>query len=213
MRRTSEKPAPPRAQLQMRPAEAGNDLPTPAGIRIHPSPLSSFWRGAGGAAARPLLLVAGVVMLIAGAACSGTNNGYSAKAAPPAPAASQAAIATQPASASPAPLVSVTPLTATAATPAMSPSAGPAAAPAAAPLAVSIAGFAFAPATLHVPVGGSVTWTNNDAVTHTVTPDAGGIDAHELAPGAGFTQTFTSPGTYSYHCAIHPFMKGSIVVG
>jgi plastocyanin len=168
---------------------------------------------------RSSLAAACLALLVAGAACSGANNGYGAKNAPPAAAATQLAVVQgttsppiTPAAGTPAPLPIATapasPIASTAAA-----TAAPAAATPATPLAVGIAGFAFAPATLHVPAGGSVAWTNNDAVTHTVTPDAGGIDAHELAPGAAFTQTFTSPGTYGYHCAIHPFMKGSIVVG
>ncbi len=169
-------------------------------------------------AKRPLLAAAGAALLVAGVACSSANSGYGAKNAPPAAAATQIAAAqaaTSPLStlgvigATPAvtvgaPAAAASPATATAVPPSATP---------AVPQAVGIAGFAFAPATLHVPVGGAVTWTNNDAVTHTVTPDAGGIEAHELAPGAGFTQSFSSPGTYGYHCAIHPFMKGSIVVG
>ncbi|HZQ37563.1 MAG TPA: cupredoxin family copper-binding protein [Dehalococcoidia bacterium] len=159
-----------------------------------------------------------MALLVAGAACSGGNKGYSARTAPPAAAATPPAAVQQAASPASAPAVAATPFAAGSSTQAASPSAGAATAPAlaatpAAPLPVGIAGFAFTPATLHVPVGGSVVWTNNDAVTHTVTPDAGGIDAHELAPGAGFTQTFNTAGTFSYHCAIHPFMKGSIVVG
>lgn len=174
-----------------------------------------------GGATHALLAVAGLSVLVGGAACSGANNGYGGKTAPPAAAATQLAAAPPATSASLAPLSGVATPVAPAAvatpsgasTPATTAAAPATPSPAAAPLAVSIAGFAFAPATLHVPVGGSVTWTNKDAVTHTVTPDAGGIDAHELPVGAGFSQTFDTPGTYAYHCAIHPFMKGTIIVG
>jgi plastocyanin len=79
--------------------------------------------------------------------------------------------------------------------------------------AITIGGFAFAPGTVHVPVGAIVTWTNKDAITHTVTPDAGGIADHQLAPGTSYSQTFAAVGTYSYHCSIHPFMQGTVVVG
>ncbi|MDF3039904.1 MAG: blue (type 1) copper domain protein [Thermomicrobiales bacterium] len=78
--------------------------------------------------------------------------------------------------------------------------------------AVSIANFAFQPDTLQVAVGTAVTWTNSDSTAHTVTSDTGAFDAGALAPGASFTQTFTTPGTYTYHCQIHPFMTGTIVV-
>jgi len=78
--------------------------------------------------------------------------------------------------------------------------------------AVSIANFAFQPASLQISAGSSVTWTNADSTAHTVTSDSGAFDSGSLAPGASFTQTFTTPGTYTYHCQIHPFMTATIVV-
>ena len=78
--------------------------------------------------------------------------------------------------------------------------------------AISIANFAFQPDSLQVATGTTVTWTNADSTAHTVTADDGAFDAGPLAPGASFTQTFTTPGTYTYHCQIHPFMTGTIVV-
>ena len=77
---------------------------------------------------------------------------------------------------------------------------------------VSIANFAFQPDSLQIAVGTTVTWTNADSTAHTVTSDTGAFDAGPLAPGASFTQTFDTPGTYTYHCQIHPFMTGTIVV-
>jgi plastocyanin len=77
---------------------------------------------------------------------------------------------------------------------------------------VSIANFAFQPDSLQIAAGSSVTWTNADSTAHTVTSDTGAFDAGPLAPGASFTQTFDIPGTYTYHCQIHPFMTGTIVV-
>jgi len=78
--------------------------------------------------------------------------------------------------------------------------------------AVSIANFAFQPASLQIAAGSSVTWTNSDSTAHTVTSDTGAFDSGQLAPGASFTQTFMTPGTYTYHCQIHPFMTATIVV-
>ena len=63
-----------------------------------------------------------------------------------------------------------------------------------------------------VPVGTTVTWTNMDAVAHTTTSDTGAWDSGTLTPGASFQHTFTSPGTFTYHCMIHPYMHGTIVV-
>jgi YVTN family beta-propeller protein len=85
------------------------------------------------------------------------------------------------------------------------------AAPAAAP-SVKIAGFAFGPATLTVARGQTITWTNGDAVTHTVTSDDKVWDSGPVAPGASFSVTLDQPGTYTYHCSIHPFMHGTVVV-
>ncbi len=77
---------------------------------------------------------------------------------------------------------------------------------------VSIAGFAFSPATLTVPAGTTVTWTNNDATTHTVTSDTGAFNSSFLSPGATFSFTFTQAGTYKYHCSIHTYMTAEVVV-
>lgn len=76
---------------------------------------------------------------------------------------------------------------------------------------VSIANFAFSPKSLTVKVGTTVTWTNNDSVTHTVTANGGAFN-HTLNPGNPFSFTFTKAGTYSYHCSIHPYMTATIVV-
>jgi plastocyanin len=78
--------------------------------------------------------------------------------------------------------------------------------------AVTIANFAFQPDSLQIAAGTTVTWTNADSTAHTVTSDTGAFDAGPLAPGASFTQTFDTPGTYAYHCQIHPFMTATIVV-
>jgi plastocyanin len=78
--------------------------------------------------------------------------------------------------------------------------------------AVSIVNFSFQPATLTVPAGTRVTWTNNDSVAHTSTADGGAWDSGRLDPGQSFSHTFDTPGTFTYHCAIHPFMTGMITV-
>jgi YVTN family beta-propeller protein len=77
---------------------------------------------------------------------------------------------------------------------------------------VTIAKFAFAPATITISAGQSVTWTHSDAVNHTTTSDSGAWDSGSLGNGETFTTTLSQPGTYTYHCSIHPFMQGSVVV-
>jgi quinohemoprotein ethanol dehydrogenase len=97
--------------------------------------------------------------------------------------------------------------------PAAAPVASPASSPAAASgSAIQLMSFAFAPASVDVAVGTAVTWTNNDSVTHTVTADDKSFDSGNLDPGKTFSFTFTKAGTYTYHCAIHPNMKATIVV-
>ena len=79
-------------------------------------------------------------------------------------------------------------------------------------LNVSIAKFAFAPATLTVQAGQTVTFSNDDAVAHSSTSDSGAWDSGELAPGQSFSVTLQQPGTYHYHCSVHPFMQATLIV-
>jgi plastocyanin len=98
------------------------------------------------------------------------------------------------------------------AAPTAAPPAAASGAPAAGASAVTIAGFAFAPATITVSVGTTVTWTNNDSTGHTVTADDGSFASGTLAPGATFSQAFTTAGTFAYHCSIHSSMQGTVTV-
>lgn len=83
---------------------------------------------------------------------------------------------------------------------------------AAAAATVSIANFAFGPASLTVHVGDAVTFTNNDGATHSVTFKDGSAGADSLSPGQSFTRTFDHAGTFDYFCSFHPYMTGTIVV-
>ena len=79
--------------------------------------------------------------------------------------------------------------------------------------AVIIEDFDFSPAALAVKTGATVTWTDAKGGTHhTVTSDSGLFHSGMLAPSASFTFTFTQPGTYTYHCSVHPSMTAEIVV-
>ena len=78
--------------------------------------------------------------------------------------------------------------------------------------AVSIADFKFDPATLTVPVGSTVTWTNKDEEPHTVAAKDGSFHSSSLDTKGTYSFTFTKAGTYDYICSIHPFMTGTVVV-
>ncbi len=77
---------------------------------------------------------------------------------------------------------------------------------------IRIENFQFAPATVTVPVGTTVTWKNDDGTLHTVTSTTKVFSSAGLDGGGVFSYTFTSPGTYSYFCKLHPHMIGTIVV-
>jgi plastocyanin len=80
---------------------------------------------------------------------------------------------------------------------------------------ITIKNFAFDPSTLTVKTGTVVTWINQDGATHALASDAGSpaaFSSDPLSPGTSYTFTFTQPGTYPYHCSIHPSMKGTIIV-
>lgn len=77
---------------------------------------------------------------------------------------------------------------------------------------VTIMDFQFAPATLNIRMGQTVVWRNNGPSLHTTTSDSGLWSSATLSTGQTFSHTFAAAGTFTYHCAIHPFMHGTIVV-
>lgn len=91
---------------------------------------------------------------------------------------------------------------------------------------VTIQDFSFSPTPLTIKAGGSVTWTNNGPSSHSVTSDTpGSFDSGTLSPpmasmdpyggtssGQTYRMTFSTPGTYAYHCAIHATMHGTVTV-
>ncbi len=87
-------------------------------------------------------------------------------------------------------------------------------------VAVKITGgagsFSFSPASVTVPVGGTVVWTNDSGAAHTVTSDTGDAftwDSSAVSSGGGtFSETFTKAGTFPYHCSFHPSMHGTVIV-
>ena len=79
--------------------------------------------------------------------------------------------------------------------------------------AVSIQNLKFGPSAITVKVGTTVTWTNKDDEAHTVFFEYDGSRSPILVNGANvYTKTFATPGTFTYHCTVHPFMTGTVVV-
>ncbi len=78
---------------------------------------------------------------------------------------------------------------------------------------LEISDFLFVPQTLTVPAGAVVTVANQDGANHTVTATDGSFDTGNIAGHATGTFTApTTPGSYPYKCAIHPFMTGKVTV-
>jgi plastocyanin len=132
---------------------------------------------------RPLLVLVAVLALLALATgCGGSDSGGASPTASPAPPATSGSATT---SGSAAPGGGST---------------------------VEISNFMFAPMSVTVPVGGTVTWKFDDSTQHTVTADDNSFASSPMSNGQTFTHTFTKAGTVPYHCSIHPSMTGTIVV-
>lgn len=72
--------------------------------------------------------------------------------------------------------------------------------------------FVFQPANIQVPVGTTVTWTNQDTAPHSVTFRNGMADSGLLQRSQTFSYTFSTPGTFDYYCAVHPYMVARVTV-
>ncbi len=84
--------------------------------------------------------------------------------------------------------------------------------PSAANAEVKIDNLSFAPPTLTIPVGATVTWTNRDDIPHTVVSTDGVFKSKVRDTDEKFSYTFTKAGTYPYYCSVHPKMTGKVVV-
>jgi plastocyanin len=73
--------------------------------------------------------------------------------------------------------------------------------------------WGFGPTVIQTGVNSWVTWSNAGDEAHTVTALDGSFDSGELGPGEGFSWFFDQPGTYVYYCALHDWMRGTVVVG
>lgn len=136
----------------------------------------------------PLLVV--LLMLLAGCAEAPVDDAPTPAAPTPTP--------------EPSPMVATPPPTDNAPTSSPIPMPGP--------NEVYIWGFSFVNETTTVMAGSTVTWTNMNPLTHTITADDGSFDSGPVRAEYGFSHTFGTPGEYRYHCEIHASMKGSIVV-
>jgi plastocyanin len=77
---------------------------------------------------------------------------------------------------------------------------------------VGVENFNFVPADLTVPAGTTVVWTNHDDVEHTVTSSDGSYTSQSIPTDGQFSHTFAAAGTFTYFCAIHPFMTAKVTV-
>lgn len=78
---------------------------------------------------------------------------------------------------------------------------------------ILISDFKFAPDTITVKKGTTITWVNKDTAKHDVNfSDAGLTDGPLLEQEASYSYTFMQTGTFNYACSPHPFMKATVVV-
>lgn len=77
---------------------------------------------------------------------------------------------------------------------------------------VKIVEFSYEPDPVVVQAGGKVIWQNEDTAPHTATADDGSFDTGTIEKGKLGSATFKEPGTYTYHCEIHPSMHGTVEV-
>ncbi|HEU5239347.1 MAG TPA: plastocyanin/azurin family copper-binding protein [Pyrinomonadaceae bacterium] len=84
-------------------------------------------------------------------------------------------------------------------------------APAAAQVTIRL--LKYSPAIIQIRTGETVEWTNNDSFPHTVTSEGGGeLNSGSIEDGGTWRHTFSQPGTFSYVCTFHDWMKGTVIV-
>ena len=77
---------------------------------------------------------------------------------------------------------------------------------------ITITNFAFSPSTATIAVGDTVNFVNGDDTIHSIVADDGSFHSDGLDTNDKFTFTFAKAGKINYHCGLHPFMKGEIIV-
>ena len=78
--------------------------------------------------------------------------------------------------------------------------------------AFSLTTNAYSPNPVNIKVGDSINWVNTDTIAHTSTANGGQWSSGTMAPGSSFKTTFSTAGSFSYHCSIHPGMVGTVTV-
>lgn len=164
----------------------------------------------------PAILGAIILLAVIAAGCASPSS--------PAPTTTQATTAQTTAPATPAPTTqppTTTIALTTAATtpPVATTTAAPTTPVPPGPAAVTIQNFVFNPESVTVSAGSIVVWTNQDAAAHQIVSDATPLAmtgalfmSGPLQQGKSFSFTFTTPGTYHYHCGFHSFMTGTVTV-
>lgn len=71
---------------------------------------------------------------------------------------------------------------------------------------------AYQPNPIEIPVWGSVSWTNDDRIAHSVTASEGEFDSAVMQSDEVFEYTFDKIGGFEYYCMLHPSMVGHVVV-
>ncbi len=77
---------------------------------------------------------------------------------------------------------------------------------------IIIDNLAFSPGEITIAPGTTVTWSNEESVTHTVSSLSGAFESGSISPGGSFSFTFNEKGTFEYRCSIHPTMRGTVIV-
>jgi plastocyanin len=90
--------------------------------------------------------------------------------------------------------------------------AAPAATAPAATANVLIKRTGFSPGTVTINEDDSVTWRNTDTIDHQIVANGGSFASAILGAGKTYTHAFRSGGTFRYHDALHPSLRGTIVV-
>lgn len=80
------------------------------------------------------------------------------------------------------------------------------------PVVVDIRSLRYSKGKIEIEAGTTIEWRNRDPLAHTVTSDDEAFDSGAIRPEGSWSHTFTTPGTYTYHCAPHPAMKATVVV-
>ncbi len=80
-------------------------------------------------------------------------------------------------------------------------------------ITINVKNFEFSPVTITISKRQTITWTNMDSVSHTITSTTGDFDSGHISQGQTFSYTFNKAGTFEYSCTIHPNIPhGRVIV-